>query len=62
MKIRLKVIKNDREYRIALKTITELWDSKPGSEAHDTLEVSALLVDEYERRTFPMEALIPREA
>lgn len=54
-KAELKVITSEKSYRLALKAIEELWDAKPGSEAHDSLEVLALLVDDYERRTFPME-------
>lgn len=54
-KTKLKVITSEREYRKALKTIEGLWEARPGSEAHDTLEVIALLVDDYEKRIFPME-------
>lgn len=59
-KAKLKVITSEKEHRLALKAIEDLWDAKPGSEAHDSLEVLALLVEDYEKRTFPMEALIPR--
>ncbi len=55
MKTKLKVINNKKEYRKALETIEHLFDAKPGSEEHDALEVLALLVDDYERRTFPMD-------
>lgn len=55
MKTKLKIITGGREYRKALKTIESLWEARPGSEAHDTLEVLALLVDDYEKRAFPME-------
>lgn len=55
MRTRLKVINSKKEYRKALKTIERLFDAKPGSEEHDALEVLALLVDDYERRTFPIE-------
>jgi len=54
-KTKLKVITSEREYRKALKTIEGLWEARPDSEVHDTLEVLALLVDDYEKRTFPME-------
>lgn len=54
-KAKLKVITSKKDYRLALKAIEELWDAKPGSEAHDSLEVLALLVEDYEKRTFPME-------
>ncbi|HVE85329.1 MAG TPA: transcriptional regulator [Myxococcales bacterium] len=61
-KPRLKVINADLEYRRALASIEELWDAKPGTEEHDALEVLALLVEDYERRTFPMEEPDPVEA
>ena len=54
-KAKLKVITSERDYRLSVKAIEDLWDAKPGSEAHDSLEVLALLVDDYEKRTFPME-------
>ena len=54
-KAKLKVITSEKEHRLALKAIEDLWDAKPGSEAHDSLEVLALLVEDYEKRTFPME-------
>lgn len=53
-KAKLKVITSERDYRLSVKAIEDLWDAKPGSEAHDSLEVLALLVDDYEKRTFPM--------
>ena len=54
-KAKLKLITSKKEHRLALKAIEDLWDAKPGSEAHDSLEVLALLVEDYEKRTFPME-------
>jgi HTH-type transcriptional regulator/antitoxin HigA len=55
MKTKLKVITSAKEHREALKTIERLWDARPGTQAHDDLEVLALLVEDYERRTFPMD-------
>jgi len=54
-KAKIKIITSEKDCRLALKAIEDLWDAKPGSEAHDTLEVLALLVEDYEKRTFPME-------
>lgn len=54
-KAKLKIITSEKGHRLALKAIEDLWDAKPGSEAHDSLEVLALLVEDYEKRTFPME-------
>jgi len=42
--------------------IEEHWDARPGTEGHDVLEVLALLVEDYEERTFPMEEPDPVEA
>ncbi|MDP1916255.1 MAG: hypothetical protein Q8L14_08415 [Myxococcales bacterium] len=54
-KPKLKVITNERDYRRALRAVEALWNARPGSEAHDSLEVLALLLEDYEKRTFPME-------
>jgi len=62
VRTKLKVINSQNAYRVALKTIERLFDSKPGTPEHDALEVLALLVDDYERRTFPMEDPDPVEA
>ena len=52
---KLKVITGQKEYQRALKAVDALWDAKPGSAAHDALEVLALLLEDYEKRTFHME-------
>lgn len=52
---KLKVIHSEKEHREALATIERLWDAKPGTPDHDALEVLALLVEDYEKRTFPIE-------
>ena len=52
---KLKIINSEKEHKRALATIEQLWESKPGTEEHDALEVLALLVEDYEKRTFPME-------
>lgn len=59
---KLKVINNAREHRQALTTIEKLWAAKPGTEEHDALEVLALLVEDYEERTFRIEEPDPVEA
>lgn len=55
MKPKIKVISTRKEYKQALQTIESLWDAKPGTDEHDRLEVLSLLVEDYEKRTFPME-------
>jgi HTH-type transcriptional regulator / antitoxin HigA len=61
-RLKLKIIKNARDHRQALTTIEKLWAAKPGTEEHDSLEVLALLVEDYEKRTFPIEEPDPVEA
>ncbi len=54
-KTKLKVITKDRDYRAALRLVENLWDAQPGTDGHDRLAVLALLVEDYEKRTFPLE-------
>jgi HTH-type transcriptional regulator/antitoxin HigA len=53
--MKLKVINSERAYRQALKDIERLWDARPGSPSHDALAVLAVLVEDYEKRLFPMD-------
>ena len=50
----IKPIRNERQLRAALKEIERLWDAKPGSAAHDRLEVLATLVEDYEGKHHPV--------
>lgn len=61
-KLKLKIINSEKEYKRALAAIEQLWKSKPGTEEHEALEVLALLVEDYEKRAFPMEEPDPVEA
>jgi HTH-type transcriptional regulator / antitoxin HigA len=49
-------------HKKALRRIEKLWDAKPGSRQERELDALATLVDAYERRAFPIEALTPTEA
>jgi HTH-type transcriptional regulator / antitoxin HigA len=46
----------------ALRRIEELWNAKPGSREERELDALATLVDAYERRLFPIQALNPLDA
>lgn len=50
----LKVVKTSADHKRALAAIEELWNVDPGTPEHDLLEVLSLLVEDYERRTFPL--------
>jgi HTH-type transcriptional regulator/antitoxin HigA len=54
-KPKIKVISTEKEHKEALAEIERLWEAKAGTPDHDALEVLGLLVEDYERRTFPLE-------
>ncbi len=49
-------IRTDAAHAAALREIARLWESEPGTAAHDRLEVLATLVDAYESMRWPIEA------
>jgi len=44
----VKVIKNERQHRAALRAIELLWKARPGTPRDDMLELLATLVESYE--------------
>ncbi|MGQ1890923.1 helix-turn-helix domain-containing protein [Thermophagus sp. OGC60D27] len=58
----LKPIKTESDYIAALKRLEDLFDAKPGTPESDELEILGLLVDEYEKKHYPIEAPDPVEA
>ena len=51
-----KVIKNEAEYREALKQVEALWDALPGTPEAETAELWTLLIENYEKQHYPIEA------
>jgi HTH-type transcriptional regulator / antitoxin HigA len=62
MIMELKPIKNEKDYRKALKRLEEIFDAKYGTPESDELEILSLLVDNYENKYYPIEAPDPIEA
>ncbi|MDZ7758583.1 type II toxin-antitoxin system HigB family toxin [Rhodohalobacter sp.] len=60
--MQIKPIHNEDDHQKALDRIEEIFDAKPGSEKADELEILGILVDEYEKNHFPIEAPKPVEA
>lgn len=58
----VKLIKSEQEYQAALERLDQLFNSKTGTPESDEADVLALLVDEYEKNNFPIEAPDPIEA
>jgi HTH-type transcriptional regulator/antitoxin HigA len=54
--MRLKVIKAKKEYNEALVNLEKVFDAKPGTSKGDDLEILALLIDQYEKDHFLIEA------
>jgi HTH-type transcriptional regulator / antitoxin HigA len=58
----LKLIKTEKEYKLAMARLEELFDSVPGTEHGDEFEVLSLLVEKYEEVIFPIETPKHKEA
>ncbi|HTA28739.1 MAG TPA: transcriptional regulator [Bacteroidia bacterium] len=55
-------IKNEKEYQAALKKLEKVFDAEPGSPEGDIGEVLVLLIEDYEKKHFPIDAPDPIEA
>jgi HTH-type transcriptional regulator/antitoxin HigA len=60
--MQIQPIHTEKDHQKALERIEEIFDAKPGTEEGDELEILGILVDEYERKHFPIEAPKPVEA
>ena len=54
--------KSDRQYKLALKRIEALMDTKANTPGGDELELLATLVELYEEKRFPIDHPTPIEA
>jgi HTH-type transcriptional regulator / antitoxin HigA len=60
--MKIRPIRNNADYKKALRQIDELMDAEAGTEEADLLEVLSTLVEDYEGRHFPLEAPSPLDA
>jgi len=58
----IRLIKNEEDYQIALKRLEIIFDAAIGTADSDEADVLGLLIDEYEKKHFPIEAPDPIEA
>jgi len=58
----IKPIKTESDYRNALKQLEQVFDAPIGTKESDYADVLALLVDEYEKKYYPILAPDPIEA
>ena len=60
--MQIQPIHTEDDYQKTLERIEEIFDAKPGSKDGDELEILGILVDEYEKKHFPIGAPKPVEA
>ncbi|MGB0165292.1 MAG: helix-turn-helix domain-containing protein [Luteibaculum sp.] len=58
----IKPIKSDQDYQMALDRLDAIFDAQPGTKESDEADILALLIDEYEKKHFQIEAPDPIEA
>ena len=58
----IRLIKTEAEYHIALERLKLVFDAETGSPESDEADLLGLLVDEYEKKHYPIEAPDPIEA
>jgi len=58
----IKLIKTEADYQKALKRLEEIFDSKIGTIESDEADILGLLIDEYEKRHYHIDAPDPIEA
>ena len=58
----IKPIKTEVDYRLALKRLDEIFDAEIGTPESDEADILGLIIDEYEKKHYPIEAPDPIEA
>jgi HTH-type transcriptional regulator / antitoxin HigA len=58
----IKPIKSESDYRSALKRLEDIFDAPVGTSESDEADILGLLVDEYEKEFYPIDAPDPIEA
>lgn len=58
----LRPIKTEMDYQKSLKRLEEIFDASIGTPESDEADILALMVDEYEKKHFPIDAPDPIEA
>lgn len=58
----IKLIRTEDEYQKGLKRLEEIFDAKVGTPESDEADILGLMIDEYEKKHYPIEAPDPIEA
>jgi HTH-type transcriptional regulator / antitoxin HigA len=62
MAMNIKLIKTEEDYQIALKRLEVIFDAKNGTIESDEADILGLMIDEYEKKHYPIEAPDPIDA
>ena len=55
-------IKTEEDYRLVLKRLEEIFDAEIGTPESDEADIIGLMIDEYEKKHYPINAPDPIEA
>jgi HTH-type transcriptional regulator/antitoxin HigA len=58
----IKLIKTEADYQTALKRLELVFDAKTGTTESDEADILGLMIDDYEKKHYPIEAPDPIEA
>jgi HTH-type transcriptional regulator / antitoxin HigA len=58
----IKPIKTEADYQMALKRLEVIFDAAIGTPDSDEADILGLMIDEYEKKHYPIEAPDPIEA
>lgn len=58
----IRLIRTEEEYQEALKRLENLFDAKAGTAESDEADILGLMIDEYEKKHYPIEAPDPIQA
>lgn len=58
----IKPIKTESDYRTALKRLEVIFDAEIGTQESDEADVLGLMIDDYEKKHYPIETPDPIEA
>ena len=58
----IKLIRTDEDYQVALKRLEVIFDAKIGTPSSDEADILGLMIDEYEKKHYPIDAPDPIEA
>ena len=60
--MKIKLIKTEEDYNVALRRLEVIFDAKIGTPESDELEILGLIVDDYENKYYPIDSPDPIEA